>query len=91
MELTSNPQLQAIAKLLGDVFNERMSQIAKWGVQNHNIEDWMLILAEEYGEAAKEANEVRFRKKDPANYRVELVQTAAVCLAAIEALDNGYT
>lgn len=78
-------------KVLQDVATERERQTSKWGVQNHGVLPWMLILAEEFGEAAKEANEIVFRQKDPTEYRAELVQTAAVCVAAIEALDRGVT
>lgn len=77
-------------KALEDVQAERARQQEKWGVQNHNVALWMLILSEEFGEAAKEANEVYFRGKDPAEYRAELVQTAAVAVAAIESLDRGF-
>lgn len=75
--------------VLNDVLKERKRQDDKWGVQNHGVSDWMLILAEEFGEAAKEANEIRFRYKDSSEYRAELVQVAAVCVAAIESLDRG--
>ncbi len=76
-------------KIFEDIRAERYSQHKKWGQQNHNPATWMLILAEEFGEAAKEANEVHFREKDPKEYRAELIQTAAVAHAAVEALDRG--
>lgn len=75
--------------VLSDVLIERTSQDQKWGIQNHGVSAWMLILAEEFGEAAKEANEMHFRQKDSRDYREELVQVAAVAVAAIEALDRG--
>lgn len=78
----------SVFKVLAEVARERERQDAKWGEQNHNPERWMLILAEEFGEASKEANEITFRGRNPANYRQELLQTAAVCVAAIEALDR---
>lgn len=63
---------------------ERSFQDHKWGVQDRPPLEWALILAEEFGEVAKEANEVHFRGKSPENYIEELIQTAAVCVAAIE-------
>lgn len=82
--------LELTSQLLTDVLNERQRQLAKWGEQNHGVADWILILSEEFGEAAKEANEVRFRNADPAEYRKELIETAAVCIAALDALSRGY-
>lgn len=82
--------LDKIHDVLDEVFEERLKQLTKWGEQNHRVGDWILILSEEFGEAAKEANEIRFRKADPSNYRAELIQVAAVAVAAIEALDRGF-
>jgi hypothetical protein len=76
--------------VLQDVYIERFRQDSKWGIQNHNARDWSLILAEELGEVIKEANEIHFRKKGTDMYRMELVQVAAVAVAAIESLDRGY-
>lgn len=75
--------------ILDEVFEERLNQDLEWGVQNHSATDWLVILAEEFGEVAKEACEIRFNRIDPANYRAELIQVAAVAVAAIEALDRG--
>jgi NTP pyrophosphatase (non-canonical NTP hydrolase) len=82
--------LELTSQLLTDVLNERQRQHAKWGEQNHGVADWILILSEEFGEAAKAANEVRFRNADPEEYRKELIQTAAVCINALDALSRGY-
>jgi len=38
---------------LQDVMAERARQDAKWGVQNHDDAAWLMILAEEVGEAAE--------------------------------------
>lgn len=81
---------QHLEQVLTDIHIERSRQDHKWGVQNHGVAAWLLILAEEFGEAAKEANELHFRVGDPTSYRHELVQTAAVCVAAIQALDRGH-
>ncbi len=39
---------------IGDVVLERMRQDAKWGEQNHPEAMWLAILAEEFGEVAKD-------------------------------------
>lgn len=77
-------------KIYDEIKLERKKQVEKWGEQNHNPIKWIVILTEEVGETAKEALE---KKKF---YRKELIQCAAVCVAAIESYDrnegkeNGY-
>lgn len=78
-----------------NVIAERDRQDAKWGQQDHTPIEWMAILQEEVGEAAKEALEhhfgPRYYPEDAerlARYRAELVQVAAVAVAAIESLDR---
>lgn len=80
------------------VTDERRRQLQKWGVQDHPIADWFLILGEELGEAQREACEHVFRLRLPEQFpenperlqrlRNELVQVAAVAVAMIESLDR---
>ena len=81
-----------------DVLEERARQDAKWGVQNHDLRDWRLILGEEMGEfdqALLEGVVFDNGRRDaftPRKIRYELVQVAAVALAMIECVDrNGVT
>lgn len=83
------------AEILKEVDGERIKQDKKWGPQNHTPIIWTGILGEEFGETAKAANEVHFssqpgelRNSWLKNYREELIQTAAVCIAAVESLDR---
>lgn len=76
-----------------DVLQERERQDSKWGEQNHDPITWLAILTEEVGEASAEALSIRFgglmaTENDAANYRAEMVQVAAVALAAIESFDR---
>lgn len=78
-----------------EVRDERRRQNAKWGPQNHSPLEWMGILTEEVGEAMREAIEHHWRDrhyaKDPerlSRYREELIQVAAVAVAAVESLDR---
>ena len=73
---------------LSDVLSERKRQDRKWGEQNHEPLVWLAILGEEYGEACAallQRHLVGSRK-----HRDELVQVAAVALAAIESFDRRY-
>jgi len=69
--------------VIGMVVDERKRQDDKWGEQNHNPERWLAILGEEVGEACKAVLE-----GDAEGYRKELVQVAAVAVAAVENLDR---
>ena len=66
-----------------EVLDERISQDRKWGEQNHHPERWLAILGEEFGEACE-----AWLRPDPSQYRKELIQVAAVAIAAIESLDR---
>jgi NTP pyrophosphatase (non-canonical NTP hydrolase) len=70
-------------KILTDITDERDRQDAKWGVQEHHPATWQLILVEEVGETAE-----ALLDDDRERYRKELVQVAAVAIAAIEDLDR---
>ena len=80
-------------KIIKEVKQERCSQEAKWGEQNHHPMEWLAILGEEVGEANKAALEAHFsgyeRTGNLDDYRDELVQVAAVAVAMIESLDRG--
>lgn len=77
------------SEALSNVLYERKRQDAKWGEQNHQPAEWLMILGEEYGEAAKAALEAQFGGKEIIKYRDEMVQVAAVALAAVESFDRG--
>ena len=84
---------------LQEIIAERRRQDEKWGQQDHSVVEWVSILAEEFGEAARAGNHYYFMKQKESfdldtletwkkNYRQELIETAAVCIAAIENLDR---
>lgn len=72
--------------ILEEIKQERERQEAKWGEQNHEPLLWNAILGEEFGEVSKSILE-----RDTKNYREELIQVAAVAVAAIECLDRQNT
>ncbi len=49
--------------ILEEIRNERISQDAKWGEQNHLPIEWVAILMEEVGEASKEAVDFYFKNQ----------------------------
>jgi NTP pyrophosphatase (non-canonical NTP hydrolase) len=74
--------------IFGDIIEERQRQLDKWGVQTHNMMEWMTILAEEFGEACRAANECYFRDHPLEELRKELIETMAVALAIVEGIDE---
>lgn len=80
---------QGIAPTLVEVRIKREEQIEKWGPQEHAPLDWLAILAEEFGEVAKEIAEGRIKTFDKEAYRKECMQTAAVALAMVQCIDDG--
>lgn len=67
-----------------DIILERVRQDRRWGPQRqHSPEHWLAILGEEYGEACEAALE-----GDLAALRKELIQVAAVAVAASENLER---
>lgn len=89
------------ARVIGEVVAERRRQDAKRGVQNHpDMRIWASILTEEVGETAQAANDHEFEKARGTSeaqrasrvaldqMRHEAIQTAAVAVAIVEAIDR---
>lgn len=74
----------ALVDILREISDERLRQDTKWGERNQSPTTWLPILTEEVGEVANAILE-----GDENNYRVELIQVAAVAIAMIECLDRG--
>jgi hypothetical protein len=84
-----------LSKVIHDIRDERQEQDEKWGEQNHSDLKWLSILGEEFGEVCKEVTE-----DNPAKERIkssldcqkdlkkELIQTCAVCVAWLEAIER---
>lgn len=73
---------------LHEVAKERQRQDDKCGVQRHDPLTWLAILGEEVGEVNKAVLENKFSGKGLEYYRQELIQVAAVAVAAIESLGD---
>lgn len=88
MENTNDKKELIFSNVLNDIAIERSTQDSKWGEQNHQPADWLMILGEEVGEANKAALEAKFGGGLLRDYRKELVQVAAVAVAMIECYDR---
>lgn len=66
-----------------EVAEERERQDEKWGEQNHPLDTWLTVLAEEVGELAQAILKGRVGEA-----RDEAVQCAAVAVAIIEFIDR---
>lgn len=86
-------------EVLEAVRAERRSQDAKWGRQSHDPMVWLAIAMEEVGEAAQAALQRRFadpplspeeRGRLDDHCREELIQAAAVLVAAVECEEYGF-
>jgi NTP pyrophosphatase (non-canonical NTP hydrolase) len=76
--------------IYGNIESERFRQDKKWGDQSGNANVvWSTVLTEEVGEAAKAVLELDFGHGGTwEELREELIQSAAVCVAWIEAIDK---
>lgn len=74
---------QHTMEVLDEIYDERVRQTNKWGIQNHDDTMWSVILGEEFGEVCRaifEGDEVQTKE--------ELIQVAAVAVAWLEAFDR---
>lgn len=94
---------EAINDILSSIKIEVGAQNASWGQQNHNPVEWMAILSEEVGEAAKEAVDYHFNYPAKSTwkgsaeelqfhrlkeFRKELIQVAAIAVQMVASLDR---
>jgi NTP pyrophosphatase (non-canonical NTP hydrolase) len=70
---------------IDEIKKERLKQDNRWGVQNHPLEFWALIIMEEVGEFCEALLMRRYE-----NAREELIQITAVAIAAMEAYERIY-
>lgn len=83
----ATPELEAV---LGEVVGERGYQDAKWGESNHAPATWLALLSKQMGQAGEAALLAEVGVSEGVHLlRRELIQIAAVAVAAVEALDRG--
>lgn len=88
----------SVTPQLSSILAERRAQDEKWGrlqdgENRHTLLEWSAILGEEFGEVAHDILALHFggetedRRK---RLREEVTQVAAVALAMLESIDNGW-
>lgn len=82
----SGPQVSL--RVLLDVLAEKRSQLRKWGYGGNNPADWLSILVEEVGEAAKANLHDKFGGDKMGTLRGELIQVAATAISWLETIDS---
>ena len=76
-------------RILEEIQAERRRQTEKFGPMDNTPSTWAIILGEEVGEVCRAVLDARasLDAVSLTNYRQELIQVAAVAIAAIENLD----
>ena len=88
------PEFAFMRTAINEIIHERNFQMARWGTDHdkaHTLQDWSVILTVWLGKATSHAppyTDQRDATKDIQAFRKRLVQLAAICVAAIEALDS---
>ena len=80
-------------RIFEQILEEREHQDLLWGPTSHDLPFWMTILLEELGEAAEAALADVTLEGEGSHHnllicRAELIQVAAVAMAAIEDIDS---
>jgi hypothetical protein len=70
--------------LRSEIESENHRQLMKWGVQTHTPAEWLLILAEEFGELSKEVCDTNWNLTISPNLREEAIQVATLALKIAE-------
>ncbi len=76
-----------------DILTRRIDQKVKWGkIDSHHPVIWVGILSKQLGQVADSALDIEFSANNPSEFKMQLrhqlVDVAAVALAAIEQIDR---
>ncbi len=70
--------------LLGEIGDENLRQLDKWGIQDHEPFEWLGFATEELGETAKAIGEWSYRGGAARDVVKEAIQTATLMLKIAE-------
>ena len=80
-------QLKHFSEIRDMIFLENEAQVAKWGIQDNHIFEWVMWAVEEFGEMVKEINEFAYgRTIDPKKIIKEGIQTMTLIAKILEGL-----
>jgi hypothetical protein len=82
------PESARMRAAINEVIYERNYQVERWGTDHdkkHSPQDWATILTVWIGKAASRTPP--YAASDNEEFRKRLVQIAAICVAAMEALE----
>jgi len=68
----------------GQIMEENIRQINKWGIQNRTPEEWMLYLTEEVGELAQAISEHKYRNGSREDIIKEATQVTTLAMKILE-------
>lgn len=77
------------AEVLERVIRERIRQDATFGVQNHDMAYWNVILTEQVGQMSQAVCDMRWGGKPDTEVAKQAVQVAAVAVAVVECIMRG--
>ena len=68
------------------ILDENLRQLDKWGIQDHDPFEWLVIMAEEFGELNQAVLEHHYQPEvvKPDKIVKEAIQTATLCLKIAE-------
>ncbi|AJH02585.1 MULTISPECIES: nucleoside triphosphate pyrophosphohydrolase family protein [Bacillus cereus group] len=93
IQVTENEKL--MDSVNEEVYQERLRQNEKWGIQRHPIGTWLSILGEEFGEVCQAAQSelglASVKDTDADNLYMECIHVAAVASAIAEQIKEQHS
>ena len=86
-KLHTDKQLLDSNWILNKIQGESRYQVVKWGIQTHDLFEWLTYTAEELGELAKEISEYLYRFGDEGKIEREAIQLATLAIKIAEMCD----
>ncbi len=86
--LLRDEKLRTLKDLMNKVKHENARQISKHGIQDREINDWMVDIGEEFGELCQAINELHYRVGTKHEVIQEATQLATLVLKLIEMVEQ---
>ena len=76
--------LKNMDRLIKMILDEHKHQLDKWGIQDHDINEWLNFTMEELGELAEAISEHKYRDGSKGNIVYEAIQVVTLALKIAE-------